>query len=663
MSKKQEILEEVFKHGLINVGSKMNIKNKNDLSIAYTPGVGHTCLEIVKEPDLFYEYTMADDAVLVISNGSKFISSYLECRPSFILPLLEVSCLAHKCIANLSAFPVVFNSNIIPDSDSLLWLLTNISPVYNVIDIVEVDDSFINAIIPQLKQLNKVVVLPELRSSLNRQFEDTNDPFYLTQILLSISIKVLSRLHFWGVLDAASLDSLTPEIRQMYMSYKFHNEFEFKNSVLELVLSKFDSKHRLSFITFASELNVNYVSDEIQKEIFYHDFNPMNYNANSVFIHQKLRGMIQTVPSLQLNDLKSFLSRDNLIGVGRLCKKIFENPDLDIEYTVKRNYCAIVTNGTAILGLGNIGARAGAPVMEGKVCLFKQLGNVNVVPICLSTHTPEDTIRAVRALADTWNAINLEDIAAPDCFIIEESLIQQLHIPAFHDDQHGTAIVCLAGIINALKVANKNPDQVSLVINGAGAAGKAITDLLIYYKFKEIVVVDTKGAIYENRKDLEGNEFKTSLAQRTNRTIKKGSLTDVIKNTDVFIGVSVADVLTEQMVASMNKNPIIFALANPNPEIDPLLAKKGGALLVATGRSDYPNQINNSVVFPGVFRGIIDGKVTKVTMQMKIKMAVALAQTIPQNLLTTENILPFSLDPQCAQVISKTIQESFKQEP
>ena len=319
-----------------------------------------------------------------------------------------------------------------------------------------------------------------------------------------------------------------------------------------------------------------------------------------------------------------------------------------------------MTDGTAILGFGNIGPKAGMPVMEGKICLFQQLGSINVIPICINTETVADTVKLVKSIGQSFNAINLEDISAPNCFVIEKQLNSELPIPIFHDDQHGTAVVVLAGLINAIKLVKKEKETISIVVNGAGAAGKAIVDLLLYYGFSHIIVTDTKGAIYEGRSDLNSNEFKKDLAQQTNQHKLHGLLAEVIKNADVFVGVSVGKVLTTEMVSTMNSNPIVFALANPEPEIMPWDAYAGGAAIVATGRSDFPNQINNSLVFPGIFKGLIDSKIKDITLEIKVAAAVALSNCVDEHALSRNRILPYTLDMDVAHIIAESILKGCK---
>ncbi|MDV3168963.1 MAG: malic enzyme-like NAD(P)-binding protein, partial [Candidatus Phytoplasma australasiaticum] len=343
-------------------------------------------------------------------------------------------------------------------------------------------------------------------------------------------------------------------------------------------------------------------------------------------------------------------------GVAEPCLKIKDNPEDVYKYTSKGNNVAVISNGTAVLGLGNIGALASIPVMEGKAVLLKKFANIDSYPICVDSEDPEEVINIISKISSVFGAINLEDIKAPECFEIEEKLKQKLSIPVFHDDQHGTAIAVAAGLINALKVVHKKMSEIEIVILGAGAAGTAIAKLLLLLKPKNIVLVDKHGAI--NSKDLALlNVSQQKLAKITNFYNETGNLNEIIKNKDVFIGVSKSNLLTSDMVASMNKDAIVFALANPVPEIMPLEAKKGNARIIATGRSDFPNQINNLLVFPGIFRGALDSKVAQITEEMKLAAVYALAAVIPESQLNEENILPSIFNPECTKAIVKAIEK------
>ncbi|MDI6705638.1 MAG: malic enzyme-like NAD(P)-binding protein, partial [Bacillota bacterium] len=370
-------------------------------------------------------------------------------------------------------------------------------------------------------------------------------------------------------------------------------------------------------------------------------------------LHRDNKGKLEVKSKVAVKDKES-LSLAYTPGVAEPCREIHANPDAIYEYTAKGNMVAVVSDGTAVLGLGNIGGPAALPVMEGKSVLFKSFAGVDAFPICLNTTDVDKIVDVVQQIEPTFGGINLEDIAAPACFEIERRLKEKLSIPVFHDDQHGTAIIVLAGLINALKITGKEMKELSAVINGAGAAGIAITKILLEVGVRNIILCDREGIIYRGRK--EGmNWAKEEIAQVTNTGNMKGSLSDALAGADVFIGVSTANVVTQEMVRSMNKDPIIFAMANPVPEIDPDLAKEAGARIVGTGRSDCPNQINNVLAFPGVFRGALDVRATDINEEMKLAAAYALAGIIPEEELTEDYIIPEAFDPRVAPVVAREV--------
>ena len=376
----------------------------------------------------------------------------------------------------------------------------------------------------------------------------------------------------------------------------------------------------------------------------------MDYFKKSLELHKNKKGKLEIKSKVSLKN-KNDLSIAYTPGVAEPCRQIAKNP-LDVyKYTIKGNSVAVVTNGTAVLGLGNIGPAAALPVMEGKCLLFKEFANIDAYPICLDTQDNEEIIRTVKLIAPGFGGINLEDIKAPDCFEIENRLKKELDIPVFHDDQHGTAIVVLAALINALKVVNKKIDRVKIIINGAGAAGIATAKLLLAYKVKNIILLDSRGAIYKNRAGL--NPAKKEIAQKTNLEKLKGCLGDIIKRSDIFIGVSAPKVLKREWVRTMNPKAIIFAMANPIPEIMPQEAKQAGAAIVATGRSDFKNQINNVLAFPGVFRGLLDSRAKQVTQEMKLAAAQVLASLVKKP--TPDRIIPSIFEKNIAKKIALSI--------
>ena len=378
----------------------------------------------------------------------------------------------------------------------------------------------------------------------------------------------------------------------------------------------------------------------------------MNVNEKALLLHREWNGKLDTVPKAPVNTRED-LSIAYTPGVAEPCKVIAEHPEEAYTYTMKANTIAVVSDGSAVLGLGNIGALAAMPVMEGKCVLFKEFGNVNAVPIVLDTQDTEEIIRTVAAIAPTFGGINLEDISAPRCFEIEERLKSMLKIPVFHDDQHGTAVVVLAGIINALKVTGKKKEDCRIVINGAGSAGIAIAKLLLRYGFRHIILCDSKGIISKDNPNL--NWIKKQMCEVTNLENKKGSLADALVGADIFIGVSAPGSVTPDMVRSMNKDAIIFAMANPVPEIMPDEAKAAGARVVGTGRSDFPNQVNNVVAFPGIFKGALEGRAEQITEEMKLAAAEAIAGLISDEDLNEDYIMPEAFDPRVAEAVAAAV--------
>ena len=373
--------------------------------------------------------------------------------------------------------------------------------------------------------------------------------------------------------------------------------------------------------------------------------------------HAKWKGKIEVIAHAPINNSED-LAVAYTPGVAEPCLKISENVDLSYVYTRRSNLVAVVTDGTAVLGLGDIGPEAGMPVMEGKCALFKTFGDVDAFPLCIRSKEVDDIVNTVKLLAGSFGGVNLEDISAPRCFEIEKRLKEVCDIPIFHDDQHGTAIVTLAAMINALKLVNKKIEDIEVVVSGAGAAGVAITKLLMSKGLKKVILCDRKGAIYKGRDGL--NDIKAEMAEISNLEMKQGSLADVIKGADVFVGVSAPGCLTKEMVQSMAKDPIIFAMANPIPEILPSEAIEAGAKIVGTGRSDFPNQINNVLAFPGIFRGALDVHASDINNEMKIAAAEAIANVIPENELTPEYIIPDAFNPAIKEAVSSAVKEAAR---
>lgn len=383
----------------------------------------------------------------------------------------------------------------------------------------------------------------------------------------------------------------------------------------------------------------------------------MSIQEESLQLHEQWKGKIEVISTVPVKD-RHDLSVAYTPGVAEPCLKISENVDLSYTYTRRWNLVAVVTDGTAVLGLGDIGPEAGMPVMEGKCVLFKTFADVDAFPLCVRSKSVDDIVNTVRLLAGSFGGVNLEDISAPRCFEIEQKLKECCDIPIFHDDQHGTAVVTAAAMLSAMKLTGRKIEEQECVVSGAGAAGVAVTKLLMSMGLRNVILCDTKGAIYEGREGL--NPFKQEMAKISNREMKKGSLEDVIKGADIFIGVSAPGIVSQDMVRSMNPNPLIFAMSNPTPEIMPDLAKEAGAAVVGTGRSDFANQINNVLAFPGIFRGALDVRASDINDEMKIAAAYALAGLITDEELTADYIIPAPFDPRVGPAVAKAVAKAAK---
>ena len=381
----------------------------------------------------------------------------------------------------------------------------------------------------------------------------------------------------------------------------------------------------------------------------------MDLREEALKLHKDNKGKIEVVSKVKVENAKD-LSIAYTPGVAEPCKEIHANPELIYDYTNKGNMVAVVTDGSAVLGLGNIGARAGMPVMEGKSVLFKSFANVDAFPICIESQDVETVVQTVKQIAPSFGGINLEDIAAPRCFEIEERLKKELDIPVFHDDQHGTAVIVLAGIINGLKVVGKKIEDAAVVVSGAGAAGIAISKLLVSSGIKDVIICNSKGILDKNDEKLD--PIRKEMALKTNKTNKKGSLADAMAGADIFIGVSAPNIVTKEMIESMNKNSIAFAMANPVPEVLPEVALAAGIRVMGTGRSDFPNQINNVLAFPGIFRGAFDVRAKEINEEMKLAAAHAIAELVTEEELNEEYIIPKAFDKRVAKAVAKAVSEA-----
>ncbi|MBR2674477.1 MAG: NAD-dependent malic enzyme [Mogibacterium sp.] len=383
----------------------------------------------------------------------------------------------------------------------------------------------------------------------------------------------------------------------------------------------------------------------------------MDYAKESLRLHEEWKGKIEVISTVPVAS-KEDLSLAYTPGVAEPCLEIQKDVEKSYDLTRRHNLCAVITDGTAVLGLGDVGPEGGMPVMEGKCVLFKAFGGVDAFPLCVKTHDVDEFVNAVYLISGSFGGINLEDISAPRCFEIERKLKEKCDIPIFHDDQHGTAVITLAGLTNAMKITGKKKEDVKIVTSGAGAAAIAIVKLLLSSGYKDVVMCDRKGAIYEGRDGL--NWIKEEMAQMTNREKRSGSLAEMLVGADVFIGVSAPGQVTTEMVKTMNKDAIIFACANPTPEIFPDEAKAGGAAVIATGRSDFPNQINNVLAFPGIFRGVFDSRAKEINEEMKIAAAEALAGLIPDDKLSADYIIPEAFDPAVGPAVAKAVAEAAR---
>lgn len=378
----------------------------------------------------------------------------------------------------------------------------------------------------------------------------------------------------------------------------------------------------------------------------------MTLDEKALALHEQWKGKLDTTAKLKV-DSREAMSLAYTPGVAEPCRVIARDPESVYRYTIKQNTIAVVSDGSAVLGLGNIGAAASIPVMEGKCVLFKEFGGVNAFPICLDTQDVDEIVETVVRIAPVFGGINLEDIAAPRCFEIEERLKERLDIPVFHDDQHGTAIVVLAGVINSLRITGKKKEDCRIVVNGAGSAGVAITKLLLRYGFAHITMCDKSGILHKGAEGL--NWMQEKMMEVTNLGGKTGTLADAMKGADILIGVSAPGIVTKEMVQTMNRDAVIFAMANPIPEIMPDEAKAGGARIIGTGRSDFPNQVNNVVIFPGIFKGALEGRATAITEEMKLAAAEAIASLVPDEKLSDDFILPEAFDPQVSEIVSQAV--------
>ena len=669
-------LEGILKrnHGLFDIKIKVSIRDTEGLSLAYTPGVATPCLEIQKDLTKGYEQTNRANSVLVLTDSSKFNCEGNKCcltkkclegkkwNNNAAMVYLEAFGTYYKCATNVDAYPMILDLNLIKDAETLLDTVNAVSLSFSGVELFGVCPKRVEEFKKLFEKLEKKPEYAFLDGNKKMEIDDllaTKKTFLTSNSIFAAVWRVALDCHIFGDLEKllnhvieeikadkidltkggnfeCDLVKVVDKLCDYVFAEKLENHAFDKYNWRQLELSKcFVLKKLKFFFAYGSRAWV----EDMPKGYYMHKH---TIPENSVLMHQRNRGVIEVGPKLRFcpKKFKCLFKWENLDGVA---EKIVDDPNLVFELTCKNNFGAIVTNGTAILGLGDIGALAGMPVMEGKSVLFKYFGGTNICPVCIQEKDPDKLIAYVQRIAPTYAIINLEDIKGPDCFTVENKLIETVDCPMFHDDQHGTACVVLAGLINATKLRGSKPEEMKIVMNGAGAAGIAVSSLLIEYGYKNFVVCDTKGAIYKGR-PVGMNPFKEKIAEITNKDCLKGKLSDVLKGADVVIGLSGPNTISKEDVKLMNEKPIVFALANPTPEIFPADAYEAGAFIVATGRSDFPNQINNSLVFPGLFRATVDSRAPKITMAMKIAAGEAIANLVSEKELRPDFIMPSALN-------------------
>lgn len=652
------------KKGLLDIKIKVSVRDSEGLSMVYTPGVATPCLDIQKDITRAYELTNKGNAIIILTDSSKFYKEKGgKWNNNAAMPYLEAFSAYYKTVANIDGYPFILDTKLIPDAETLVDTINAISPSYSGVELFMIDEQ-------KMKKYDEIFNKSDYKGKY--AYLDANGKKDLDELLKKKNTELTSNSIFacvWrAALDAHCANNLTEivtflkgEIESDKLdltkgkAFTVDLETVLARAVDYILFNKLENRELEKYNWRGEPLTKEYIMkkfkafqtfgsrawrEEMPKGYYMHEHkNPENANV----LHARNRGVVEVGVKIAIASpyiLNRLLSWENIEKISEI---IVKKPEEVFEVTCKNNYGAIVTNGTAILGLGNIGALAGMPVMEGKSVLFKYFGGTNIAPICIQEWDNDKLIKYIQRISPSFCIINLEDIKGPDCFNIETKLIELVDCPMFHDDQHGTAVVVLAGLINATKLKGAKPEELKIVMNGAGAAGISVCRLLMAYGYKNFIVCDTAGAIYKGRPN-NMNPFKEIIANETNPNLEKGKLSDVIKGADVVIGLSGPNTISIENVKSMNAKPIVFALANPIPEIFPKDAFEAGAYIVATGRSDFPNQINNSVAFPGIFRGTIDTRAPKITMEMKIAAAKAIAGLVTPDKLRTDYIMPNALD-------------------
>ena len=655
-------LELLKKHsGIFTLGMKIPVRDAKALALVYTPGVAASCLEIQKNLQDAYKYTNKLNTMILVTDSSGFKnydqSNWNNMEP---IPYLEAICVMYKTYANIDCYPIILDHKLITDGKILAETIKSIMPAYSLVEFFNVDKKRVEEYHSAIGDHHEFATIS---SHSKREEEDA-----LKKVGYSSNVQLVYASVIRAALDTQSyhnldklLDQLLGQLQEKKYSYEHNDHFGLMEKLINasatyLLDNKLYCQTNKEFNLNNQELSVNYVNNKFRRYInegdkSWVDVFPDNFltkdgtnDQNSLLFHARYRGFVGSKTTI---NLRNILTLDRLFSwdnMDRLSNLFHTDPYQSTVYSCRSNLGAIITNGTAILGLGDIGALAGLPVMEGKSILFKLFGGTNIIPMCVQEKDPKKLIEICKRVSPIFCAINLEDIKAPECFEVEQTLINSTPYPVFHDDQHGTAIVVLAGLINATKLVGKKPEEVKVVMNGAGAAGISVTELLMHHGFKNFIICDTSGAIYTGRpKNM--NSFKERMALNTNLEKKEGSLEEILKGADVFIGLSAAGALKPEWVKTMATKPIIFALANPIPEIMPDLAKEAGAFIVATGRSDFKNQVNNSLAFPGLFRAAIDTRSTKISIEMKEAASMAIARLVKDSELNVDYIIPAGMDP------------------
>jgi len=640
-------------HGLLKTSPKVPIRDQFSLSLAYSPGVGHVCEAIKNNIKEVSNLTNRGNSIIIMSDGSGLPESKGS-ENVHVMPFLETLAVFYKQLFNIDAYPIILNGGKADQVETIVNTIDNLCPCFCGFELFGFPHTRAAKILElcQREYMETLILSCDIRDLIEESISTNLENRYLIiNLIVGAFLRAGIDMQLAQVIPKETVVGFLSEFRSELTNLEQFDLYQFAKTVTHRVAKFMLSAH-------LSHENKSATADSIVKrlELFYNEGKEGWYNRkefdyvnkdnkleeNAIKLHKAHSGVTSIECKILAKDnmlFKEILDQNHLKKVS---EKISQDPDLAFELTCKGNLIAVISNGTAVLGLGDIGPEAGLPVMEGKAVLFKQFGGVDAVPICMREKNPERFVENVMRISSTFAAINLEDIKAPECFEIEESLVKKLDIPIFHDDQHGTAVVVYAGLINALKLAKKKLEDVKIVINGSGAAGISIAEMLLHAGAKDIILADSKGAIYEARKE-NMNEYKKKLAEMTNPDDERGDLKDILKDADVFIGVSKGGALKKEWIKAMKEKPIIFALANPEPEIWPAEAKEGGAFIVATGRSDLKNHINNSLAFPGIFRGAIDIRAKKITRNMQIAAAKAIAEMIKDDDLNPENIIPNSI--------------------